>query len=122
MRLGAPQMANGIDAKRGIQDEKGSSDAGEQETAQSLDPAAVQESHHERERQAGKDNGDIITILPHHHGILFEFGGIFVVFMGILPEQPSAMTVPEPQLSIVRVLFLVAPGVMADVIRCPFEP
>ena len=86
MGLVAPQVANGIDAKRGIQDEKSSRDSGEQETAHSLNPAAVQKSHHERNRQAGQDNRDIITILPYHHRVLFQLGGIFIVSKGILRE------------------------------------
>jgi len=116
MRLVAPQVTNGINAKRRIQNKKRSPDSGEQETSQPPDPAVVQQSHHEGEREAGKDNGDIITMLPHHYRVLFEFSGIFIVFIGIYPEQPATMTMPKSSLSIVGIFFLVAPGMMADMV------
>lgn len=116
VRLGPPQVADRVNTKRGIQDKKGSSESGKQETSQSPGPAAVQYPHHEGKHQAGNDDGDIVTMLPHHDRVLFQFGGVFFVFVRVLPEEPSTMAVPESELGIIRVLFAVAPGVMANVI------
>ncbi len=60
-------------------------------------------------------------MLPHHNWILLEARGIFLVGIALIGKEPSAVTVPEPQLCIVRIGVLVTGSVMANVIGSPLE-
>lgn len=121
MGLTAPDVANGIDAKGRVQDCEGSSHAGEQKASDASDQSVRYEADHKCQRQAAKYNECVVFMLPDGHRILRDAGGILYVVILPFREEPATMTMPEPQLRVVGIAFLVALGMVAKVVRGPLD-
>lgn len=52
MGLGPPEMTNRIDAEGGIEHEKGTAYARQDEATESAHPSTIEKSHHKRERES----------------------------------------------------------------------
>ena len=60
-------------------------------------------------------------MLPDRNGIVCDARRIFGIGMSIGDKEPSAVAVPESLSRIVRIFFLVAVRVMAQMIGSPFD-
>jgi hypothetical protein len=79
VRLFSPKMTNGINAKGGVEDGKGSTHAGEEETSDAAEPVAIKCADEKRQGQAEEYDVNIVSMLPHHDAVLPQSRGIFFV-------------------------------------------
>src|SRR5437660_6009009 len=107
MRLFPPEVANGIDAKSGIEHEKGPSHSRQQETSQSAHPPIVKKAHDKGQGQPGDHDRNIVTILPEDQGILAQARAVFSVAILIFKKDPAAVRIPKTPLSVIRIIVLV---------------
>jgi len=121
MGLTAPDVTNGIDAKGGVQDRKGSSYAGEQKASDAADQPVCHEADHKCQREAAKYDECVVFMLPDGHRILRDAGGILHVIILPFREEPAAMAMPESQLCVVGIAFLIALGMVAKVVSGPLD-
>ncbi len=121
MRLFSPEVANGIDAKSGIEHEKGPSHSRQQETSQSAHPPIVEKAHDKGQGQPGDHDRNIVTILPEDQGILAQARAVFPVAILIFKKDPAAVRIPKTPLSVIRIIVLVGARVMPDVGAGPFQ-
>lgn len=121
MGLTAPEVADGIDAKGGVQDGEGSSHAGKQKTPDAADQSVRHKADHKCQRQAAKYDECVVFMLPDGHRILRDAGGILHVVILPFREEPATMAVPEPQFRVVGIAFLVALGMVAKVVCGPLD-
>ena len=121
MGLTAPDMADGIDAKGGVQDREGSPHAGEQKAPDAADQSVRNEADHKRQRQSAKHDECVVFMLPDGYRILRDAGGILHVIILPFCEEPATMAMPESQLCVVGISFLVALGMVAKVVCGPLD-
>ncbi len=114
-------MTDGIDAERGVQDEKRPEDAGQQKAAEPTQHSSGQQPDREWQSQSRQDDQGIPAVLPHDHAILPKPGRVSFGAVGILQEEPAAVAVPEPLCRIVGILFLVHARVVPCVIGPPLQ-
>ena len=79
VRLFSPKMADGINAKRGVEDGKGSTHTGEEKTSDAAEPVAIKHADEKRQGQADEYDVNIVLMLPHHDAVLPQSRGIFFV-------------------------------------------
>src|SRR5947199_5049064 len=121
MWLFPPEMANGIDAKGGVEHEEGPSYSRQQETSQSAHPPVVEKAHDKGQSQPGDHDGYIVTILPEDQGILAQARAVFPVAILIFKKDPAAVRIPKTPLRVIGIIVLVAARVMPDVSAGPFQ-
>lgn len=114
-------MAQGIDAKGGIQNGKGASDAGQEKAADGAHPPMHEQSDEEGKQESRKDNRHIIPRLPHDDGVSPEAGGVSLIRIAVSGKQPSAVAVPKPTPGVIGVFRAVTLSVMAKMICRPLE-
>lgn len=119
--LTAPDMADGIDAKRGVQNRKGSSHAGEQKAADAADQPVGDESDEKRQCQAAQHDERVMLMLPDGYGVLRDTGGVLHIVILPFGEEPATVTVPEPELGVVGVALLIALRMMSEMIGRPLD-
>ena len=71
--------------------------------------------------QAGEDQEGVVLLLPDRDGIVRNARRIFLILVLIWGKEPSAVTMPESLLRIVRIFFLVTVRVMTQMIGGPFD-
>ena len=81
VRLIAPQMADGIDAECGVQDEEGPAQTGQEKASQSADPSAIERPDRQRNGQTGQNDQHVIAMLPHDQWIFPELKRVLLVGM-----------------------------------------
>ena len=121
MRLLSPQMADGVDEKRRIENSECAPHAGEEKTPYPAHQTVVEKADEKCTGQAREEQEGIVLVLPDRGGIVRDARCIFGIGVPIDGKEPSAVAMPEPLLCIVRIFFLVTVRVMTQMIGCPFD-
>lgn len=117
----APDVADRIDTEGRIQDRKRAADAGQHEPSDSTLPSVMEETNDKGEGKADHDDGCIVAVLPHGHGVLHHAGAESFIITGDGIEEPAAMAIPKSPLGIVRISRIITMRMMAQMIRRPFR-
>ena len=116
-----PDVTDGVDAKGRIENGKGPADPGEKKASDTAHEPALEIADQKREPQSGQHDGRVVPVLPERDRVLHHAACVLQIVVLALAEEPAAVTVPEPELGVIRVRFLIAMRMMAQVIGGPFD-
>jgi hypothetical protein len=114
-------MADGVDAKRRIEDGECASHTGKEKTAYSTHYAVVEKADKKSAGQAGEDQEGVVLVLPDRDGIIRDARRIFWIGVLIGDKKPSTVAMPESPLRIVRIFLLITVRVMTQMVGRPFD-
>ena len=119
--LTSPQMTDGIDAERGVQNQKDPPGSGHHETAHAAYPVVGEVPDEKRQCQSGQEKWNVPAVLPHHQIILSQPGRISFGPVRAFREEPGAVAVPKSFRRVVEIFLLVHTRMVPGVIGTPFS-